>query len=214
LNPTAAKRLHAIQQYSEIGAGFAISMRDLEIRGAGNLLGTEQSGHIAAIGYELYCQLLETAVRQLKKLPQKLSIDVEIDLPCDAYLPDAYISDKRMKIDLYRRLTRVERFDELTQIRDEMVDRFGELPKPVRRVLALAKLRLEAAVWQINAILLEDNYLVFRYTDRRRIEQLCELNGRRLRIVDDSSAYVTLKKEAIAPDALIKAVKSILQQHS
>jgi transcription-repair coupling factor (superfamily II helicase) len=214
LNPTAAKRLHAIQQYSEIGAGFAISMRDLEIRGAGNLLGTEQSGHIAAIGYELYCQLLETAVRQLKKLPQKLSIDVEIDLPCDAYLPDAYISDKRMKIDLYRRLTRVERFDELAQIRDEMVDRFGELPKPVRRVLALAKLRLEAAVWQINAITLEENYLVFRYNDRRRIEQLCELSGKRLRIVDDSSAYVTLKKGAIAPDALIKAVKSILQQQS
>ncbi len=90
-----------------MGAGFAIAMRDLEIRGAGNILGTQQSGHIATVGYELYCELLEQAVRRLKKLPPKETIDVHIDLPGEAYIPRSYVPDMRMKIDLYRRLTRV-----------------------------------------------------------------------------------------------------------
>ena len=129
LNPTAAKRLQAIETFSEMGAGFAISMRDLEIRGAGNLLGTQQSGHIATIGYELYCQLLEKAVRALKHMPAKLSIHVEVDLPIAAYLPDNYVGDRRQKIDLYRRLTRLERFDQIDEIRTELRDRFGKLPE-------------------------------------------------------------------------------------
>ncbi|MBC7078568.1 MAG: DEAD/DEAH box helicase, partial [Synergistales bacterium] len=95
LNPNARRRLQAIEEYSELGAGFALAMRDLEIRGAGNILGTEQSGHIAAVGYELYCELLEQAVRRLKKLPPATSIDVDVDLPCQAYLPDSYIPDIR-----------------------------------------------------------------------------------------------------------------------
>ena len=103
LTPGAARRLRAIEEFSDMGAGFAIAMRDLEIRGAGNLLGTEQSGHIAAIGYEMYCELLESAVRKLQRLPPKLTIDVTIDLPGEAYLPQQYVPDMRLKIDLYRR---------------------------------------------------------------------------------------------------------------
>ena len=107
----------AIEEFSDMGAGFAIAMRDLEIRGAGNILGTEQSGHIAAVGYEFYCELLEKTVRRLKKLPPKVVVDVNVDLPGEAYLPRRYVSDMRLKIDLYRRLARVgtpggaERFD-------------------------------------------------------------------------------------------------------
>ena len=126
LNPTAAKRLQAIETFSEMGAGFAISMRDLEIRGAGNLLGTQQSGHIATIGYELYCQILERAVRRLKHLPAKISIHVEVDLPVAAFLPDDYVPDRRQKIDLYRRLARLERFDQVEELRSELRDRFGK----------------------------------------------------------------------------------------
>ena len=87
-----------------MGAGFAIAMRNLEIRGAGNILGTEQSGHIAAVGYELYCELLEQAVRRLRELPPKTSIEVDVDLPGEGYLPRSYVPDMRLKIDLYRRL--------------------------------------------------------------------------------------------------------------
>ena len=90
-----------------MGAGFAIAMRDLEIRGAGNILGTEQSGHISAVGYELYCSLLEQTVRRLRRLPPKVSVDVDLDLLVEAYIPRSYVPDMRLKIDLYRRLARV-----------------------------------------------------------------------------------------------------------
>src|SRR6185436_9009781 len=145
LTPNAARRLRAIEEFDELGAGFAIAMRDLEIRGAGNLLGTQQSGHIAAVGYELYCQLLETAVRKLKAMPPKLTIDVDVDLPGEAYLPPEYVSDMRLKIDLYRRLSRVGSFDQLDEFRTELVDRFGEPPEPVLRLLALTEVKIEAA---------------------------------------------------------------------
>ena len=109
ITPSAARRLRAIEEFSDMGAGFAIAMRDLEFRGAGNVLGNEQSGHIAAVGYELYCQLLDAAVRRLKQLPPQQSIDVTIDLPGQAFFPRGYVDDLRMKIDLYRRLARIAR---------------------------------------------------------------------------------------------------------
>ena len=107
LSPEAARRLRAIEEFSQMGAGFALAMRDLELRGAGNLLGTQQSGHIAAVGYELYCALLEKTVRELKQLPPRESVDVTIDLPVAAYFPEQYLPDMRTKIDLYRRLARI-----------------------------------------------------------------------------------------------------------
>ena len=210
LNPTAGKRLQAIETFSEMGAGFAISMRDLEIRGAGNLLGTQQSGHIATIGYELYCQLLEKAVRRLKHMPAKLSIHVEVDLPVAAFLPDEYVSDRRQKIDLYRRLTRLEKFEQVDELREEIVDRFGPLPEPAARLMRLCQLKLEAAVWQVTAIYLQDKYLTFKFQDRRRFEQLAA--GRKvLRIIDEQTALVTLKSAKIDPDKMLSLVKSLLQ---
>ena len=210
LNPTAGKRLQAIETFSEMGAGFAISMRDLEIRGAGNLLGTQQSGHIATIGYELYCQLLEKAVRRLKHMPAKLSIHVEVDLPVAAFLPDEYVSDRRQKIDLYRRLTRLEKFEQVDELEAEIIDRFGPLPEPAARLMRLCQLKLEAAVWQVTAIYLQDKYLTFKFQDRRRFEQLAD--GRKvLRIIDDQTALVTLKSAKIEPDKMLSLVKSLLQ---
>ncbi|MDP6702874.1 MAG: helicase-related protein, partial [Candidatus Latescibacteria bacterium] len=145
LSPTAAKRLRAIEEYSEMGAGFAIAMRDLEIRGAGNILGTQQSGHIAAVGYELYCQLLDQAVRKLRREPPAEILQVDIDLPGEAYLPDSYITDLKSKIDLYRRMVRITSQEETADLQEEMVDRFGEPPEVARRLLDLAALRIDAA---------------------------------------------------------------------
>lgn len=213
LNPTAARRLQAIETFSDMGAGFAISMRDLEIRGAGNLLGTQQSGHIATIGYELYCQLLETAVRHLKHMPVKLSIHVEVDLPIAAFLPDDYVSDGRQKIDLYRRLTRLERFDQVEELRIELRDRFGKLPAPVQRLMSLSELKLEAAVWQITSISMQDKYLTFRFQDRNRFSQLSKTRPV-IRIIDDQTAMVTLKETKIHPTKMLALVKSLLQQPS
>jgi transcription-repair coupling factor (superfamily II helicase) len=211
ISPNAARRLRAIEEFSDIGAGFAIAMRDLEIRGAGNLLGPQQSGHIAAVGYELYCQLLENAVGSLKRAPPKLSLDVDIDLPGEAYFPAEYVADMRSKIDLYRRLVAISSFDELAEFESELVDRFGAPLPPARRMLALTGLRIDAAVWRIASIHREQQYLVFGYGDRGRVEHLARLNGGRLRVVDDRSAYLTLPQEFTAPDEIIGAAKSVLR---
>ncbi|MFG0287958.1 MAG: transcription-repair coupling factor [Rhodopirellula sp. JB044] len=193
LTPEASKRLRAIEEYSQMGAGFAISMRDLEIRGAGNLLGSQQSGHIAAVGYELYCQLLEDAVRQAKKLPPKLSADVDIDLPIEAYLPDDYVPDLRHKIDLYRRMTRINHADEIAQFQEELKDRFGPIPDAAARMVQLAELRLDAAAWGIQSITSNDRFIVLQYSNRRRLEQLVEKASVQVRIVDSRKAYIPTK---------------------
>ncbi len=211
ITPNAARRLRAIEEFSEMGAGFAIAMRDLEIRGAGNLLGTQQSGHIAAVGYELYCQLLENAVLQLKQLPPKISIDAEIHLPGEAYLPRDYVPDMRLRIDLYRRLARIAGFDQLREFRDELIDRFGPPPPPVERMLSRMELRLDAARWQISQIHQEDGYLVFRYHDRGRIEHLKRLHGRALRLADAKTAYLPLPEKIASTGALEDLAKSVLR---
>src|SRR5262245_63396559 len=106
LNPNAQRRLKAIEEFTELGAGFKIAMRDLEIRGAGNILGAEQSGHIAAVGYEMYCQLLENAVRTLKQQPPRVAVEVNVDLPWPAFLPRDYVPGQKLRIEVYRRLDR------------------------------------------------------------------------------------------------------------
>ncbi|WP_425613783.1 transcription-repair coupling factor [Anatilimnocola sp. NA78] len=211
LTPNASRRLRAIEEFSEMGAGFAISMRDLEIRGAGNLLGTQQSGHIATVGYELYCQLLENAVRALQNSTPRLKLDVDISLPGEALLPDDYIPDMRMKIDLYRRLTRIHAFQELDDMRAEMIDRFGPIPKQVERLLAHVELKMDAALWFVSAIFREEKFVVFQYRDRGRMEQLARQNPGKVRIVDDKSSYLPLPAKVTEPDQIFAWVKSVLR---
>jgi len=214
ITPDAARRLRAIEEYSEMGAGFAIAMRDLEIRGAGNLLGSQQSGHIATVGYEFYCSLLENAVRQIKKQPPKLAIDVEIDLPVDAFLPEGYVTDIRAKIDFYRRLAKLEDFQQIHQLEEELVDRFGRVPQSVQQLLQLAEIRLEAAIWQLTSISLEDRFLRIQFVDRQRIEQLARNTNGALRIVDQKSAYMTIPAGINSDHSMIGFVKSVLQPHA
>src|SRR5262249_2016568 len=130
VTPNAARRLKAIEEFTELGAGFKIALRDLEIRGAGNILGTQQSGHIAAVGYELYCQLLENAVRGLKNQPLKTPLEINVDLPWPALLPRDYVQGQRLRIEVYRRLARVRSRQRLEDFRQELRDRFGPAPEP------------------------------------------------------------------------------------
>jgi transcription-repair coupling factor (superfamily II helicase) len=203
--------LRAIEEFSQMGAGFALAMRDLELRGAGNILGTEQSGHIAMVGYELYCALLERAVRQLKKLPPRKSVDVNIDLPGAAYLPRGYVPDMRAKVDLYRRLARFTSEAAVDDFASELADRFGETPPEAAHLLALARLRIWAQGWGIREIRLEDRYAVLGYTSRERLARLVERSGGRLRVADAQSAYLPLPKGAVDAAAIFVEVKSLLQ---
>ncbi len=214
LTPNAAKRMMAIEEFSEMGAGFAIAMRDLEIRGAGNILGVEQSGHIATIGYELYCELLENAVRRLKQMAPRVTVDVHLELPGEAYLPRTYVPNHRLKIDLYRRLARVSELGELNDLRAEILDRFGPLPAAVERLLAFTELRILAHQWQIASIHLEDPHGVLEYTSREAVDRLRRATGGRIRPVDGRSAYVTLKSPLADADRVIAELQSLLRRPS
>ncbi|MEX0939007.1 MAG: transcription-repair coupling factor [Pirellulales bacterium] len=211
LSPEAARRLRAIEEFREMGAGFAIAMRDLELRGAGNILGTEQSGHLANVGYELYCSLLEKTVRRLQQLPPKESVEVHVDLPGEAYLPDDYVGDMRLKIDLYRRLARLTKLEELRDFTSELRDRFGPPPRVVERLISLAELRILAHHWQIGSIHLESKYAVFGHGEGAPIAQLSQRSGRTLRRVDARTTYLPLGKEFSHTDGLLDQLKSLLR---
>jgi transcription-repair coupling factor (superfamily II helicase) len=212
LSGTAARRLKAIEEFSELGAGFKISMRDLEIRGAGNILGTEQSGHISTVGYELYCQLLENAVRRLKELPPREHPHVNLDLPITAYLPGSYIPPGRHKIDVYRKLSSVATQAELAEVTDEIRDRFGPLPEEAERFIYLKELELLAHAWGIDNIRLEDErFAVLSYLDPQRMHDLAARYGRDLRIVDKRNSYLVLPKKALRGPELVDFLKSVLR---
>jgi transcription-repair coupling factor (superfamily II helicase) len=140
------KRLEALLDFTELGSGFAIAMRDLEIRGAGNLLGAEQSGHIAAVGFEMYLNLLEEAVAAAKGEPQERVEErpVIVELTLDAYLPPGYVMDEIERVDLYRRASGLGSLAEVEDLAEELVDRFGELPEPARNLLGLSRVKLLA----------------------------------------------------------------------
>ena len=191
----ATRRLKAIEEYSELGAGFRIAMRDLEIRGAGNILGTEQSGNIAAVGYELYCQLLENSVRALKKQPLRYQRHCKIELPVSNYVPDKYIPEQKLKIEVYRRLSQANTLEQLTELETELRDRFGPVPTAARRMLQLRELNLRALAWRVENIHLETGYAVLRYRDAKRIRMLSHLHKGHLRVVDAHDAYWPLEAE-------------------
>ncbi len=213
VTPNAVKRLKAIEEFTELGAGFKIALRDLEIRGAGNILGPEQSGHIESVGYELYCSLLESAVRALTKKPEKAKFDCLIELSWRAYLPKDYVAGPRVKIELYRRLGRLRSLERLADFRQELLDRFGPLPPPAENMLAEAELRILAERWSLERIHVEDEYAVLTYRNARRIATLAKLHPGRVRIVDEKTAYVPLDVDEKRPKGSIVAgvIRPILQ---
>ena len=147
----------------------------------------------------------------IKKQPPKLGIEVEIELPVDSFLPEDYVTDIRAKIDFYRRLSRLDDFQQIHQLEEELIDRFGRLPQSVQQLLELAEIRLEAAIWQITAISLEDRFLRLTYLDRQRIEQLSRKTDGAVRVVDHKSAYMTIPKDVSSDQSMISFVKSVLQ---
>jgi len=225
ITPTATRRLKAIEEFTELGAGFKIALRDLEIRGAGNILGTQQSGHIAAVGYELYCQLLENSVRKLKNQPLRTPVEVTVDLPWPAYLPRTYVPGQRQRLEVYRRLARVRKQDKLEDFRQELRDRFGPIPEPAEWMLKLAEVRLLAAKWQIANVRLEGPGaeqmaagepatrtvdVVCEYRSKRQIGKLAEQCKGRLRVVDDTTAYYRLKGKETEGVGLYKCLRGVL----
>ncbi|MBE5872398.1 MAG: transcription-repair coupling factor [Lachnospiraceae bacterium] len=144
LKEVAEKRLQAIREFTDLGSGFKIAMRDLEIRGAGNLLGRKQHGHMEAVGYDLYCKMLDDAVKSLKGLEKVRDFNTVIELDVDAYIPPSYIVNEYQKLDIYKRIAAVETDEEYEDMQNELLDRFGEIPKPVDNLFRIALIRVRS----------------------------------------------------------------------
>ncbi len=168
MSEEARKRLQAIFNASELGAGFQIALADLEIRGAGNILGGEQSGHMAAVGFDLYSRLLAEAVEEAKarredRVPVREVPQAVVDLPVDAHLPDDYVPDEAQKLELYRRLARARSGGDVAAFRQEVTDRYGPMPAPVQRLAEVAELRLSAEAAGVASLAREEGWLVVRF---------------------------------------------------
>jgi len=159
LKEVAEKRLAAMKEYSELGSGFKIAMRDLEIRGAGNLLGAEQSGHMEAVGYDLYCKMLHEAVKEAKGDVVEEKFDTSIDIHTNAYIPPTYVANEMQKLDIYKRIAGIETEDEAEEMLEELIDRFGEPPKSVQNLLSIARLKYFAHSLYIKEISQKGNEL-------------------------------------------------------
>jgi transcription-repair coupling factor (superfamily II helicase) len=165
LKPVSLKRLRALEQYTDLGSGFQIAMRDLEIRGAGSILGTYQHGFIAAVGFELYSQLLKEEIdRILGNEPKQDKKEIKIDIPIDAYIPSNYISDSSTRILIYQECSSCNTIDEITDLRNSIVDRFGPIPKPVKALLLIMEIKLLGQELNISHLDLNEKENIFSFS--------------------------------------------------
>jgi transcription-repair coupling factor (superfamily II helicase) len=165
LTETAHERLATLAQHSDLGGGMAIAMKDLEIRGAGNLLGGEQSGHIADVGFDLYVRLVGEAVHEFRGDAEPELAEVRIELPIDAHLPHDYIPSERLRLEMYKRLAEVRSDDDVSQLHEEMLDRYGSPPPPVTSLLQVALFRARARAAGISEVTIAGKFVRFHPVD-------------------------------------------------
>lgn len=170
LREVAEKRLATMKEYSELGSGFKIAMRDLEIRGAGNLLGAEQSGHMEAVGYDLYCKMLNEAVKEAKGVTVEERFETSVDITTNAYIPVSYVANEVQKLDIYKRIAGVETEEEAEEMLEELIDRFGEPPKPVQNLLMVARLKFLAHSLYIKEITQKGNELKLVMYEKAKVD--------------------------------------------
>ena len=201
LREVAEKRLAAIREFTDLGSGFKIAMRDLEIRGAGNLLGAEQHGHMEAVGYDLYCKMLNEAVKHLKGEITEEPYTTTVDLNVDAFIPASYIPNEYQKLDIYKRIASIENEDEMDDMLEELIDRFGDVPKKVQQLLSIALLKALAHSAYVTAVEQKGEVIKFVMYEQAKVkvEQIPELVKKfkgDLQFTVDTNPYFTYQKKA------------------
>ncbi|WP_406243835.1 transcription-repair coupling factor [Tissierella carlieri] len=213
LSEVAEKRLRAIKEFTEFGSGFKIAMRDLEIRGAGNLLGLEQHGHIEAIGYDLYVKFLNEAIRRLKGEKVEEHIDTTVDIKVDGYIKSRYIEDEEQKIEVYKKIASISNMDDYRELLDELIDRFGDLPKEVENLMDISYIRYLGSKNNIRNIIQIDKEVILEFssTENISVELLHLLSteyGRRLSF--DLSTEPSFKFRS--KDKILDELKSLVEK--
>jgi len=213
LTPDAERRLEAIQELSELGSGFRLANLDLEIRGAGNLLGAEQSGNLAAVGYETYMEMLHETIDELRGVATETEIDPEIRLPVPARLPEDYVPDVSQRLVLYKRLASCREDAEVDRIRDELLDRFGALPAEAGNLIEVIRIKLRARRLGVAAIDTLNGELVLTAADKTRVDPQRLVNlltqaGVGLRVTPGQRIHAPV--EASDPAALFATTRRVL----
>jgi transcription-repair coupling factor (superfamily II helicase) len=217
LSDIARKRLRAIQEFSELGSGFRLAMRDMEIRGVGNFLGPEQSGHVNAIGYDLYCQMLREAVAESRgeEMPEE-RMPVKMDVEIDAYLPEEYIDDPDQRILFYKRLADLSALDGLRRLSDELADRYGKLPRPAQNLLRLKELRLLAESSGVDQLRVRATDAMLRFTPGREpkpeiVREMVRMARGSISFQADGPEGLRVRVQAPSRDELLDGVEALLQ---
>ena len=220
LSEVASKRLSAIREYVEFGSGFRIAMRDLEIRGAGNLLGPEQSGYMMSVGYDMYLKLLNDAVLEQQGKRAEIPPDCAADLTVSAYIPEGYVPSAEQRMDLYRRIAALRDTEGAAELTDELLDRYGDVPKAVTALLDVALLRSAAAKVGVCDITQRGTQLIFSFgpqPDIAAIAAVCAMAAYRQRLQLSATAqpkltlYLQPKEEALS--AAGKLVEELALRH-
>lgn len=223
LKEIAEKRLQAIKEFTELGSGFKIAMRDLEIRGAGNLLGAQQSGHMEAVGYDLYCKMLNDAVKQLKGLGElEETFDTTVDMDIDAFIPATYIKSEFQKLDVYKRIAEIENEEEFLDMQEELLDRFGDLPTSVNNLLNIAYIKsICKKVYIVSLVYRNDEIKLVMYAKAKlKVDEfpvLIKKHEPYLKLVPEANPYFiySLKKsgkgQVITAVNLFELVRNLLE---
>ena len=214
LSEVADKRLKAIKEFTEFGSGFKIAMRDLEIRGAGSLLGEIQSGHLEQVGYETYCALLDEVVKETKGIKVEEMPDIQIDLNVTSYIPDEYISDSRQKIEIYQNIALCKNEQNIQDVIDEIIDRYGNMPKELENLIGIARIKYLAKEQNISKIVSRKSFVVFTYEgngDNIDISGLVQKYGNKIKFSAGIKPMITLDIGTTDERDILKAVTSFLK---
>ena len=218
ISEIAEKRLRAIMEFTELGAGFKIAMRDLEIRGAGNLLGAQQHGHIAGVGFEMYCRLLDEAVRELRDGTQAESLpDPVIELKLDAYIPSDYVEDAMHKIELYQQIAALRTEEQASDLMDEMIDRFGDPPEALNNLMIVAKIKNVARAMGVKSVIQRTDWIEIGFTDKPDINMqgLMDLRTQapnRLKMIAGPPQMLCVKKNPASGESFGSWLLSVFQK--
>jgi len=215
ITPEAQKRLKALMDFTELGSGFKIAFHDLQIRGGGEILGSSQTGHVAAVGYEMYLELMEKAVHELKGAPGRTEFDPEIHIPVPAFLPETYISSINQRLSLYKRLSSLVDENDIEEMREELKDRFGPLPEPAEYLLGMVDLRNRMRDASILRVDHRNGELVFSFDPESRVNldallDFVRKHPRQTRLSPDGRLYLKLPQNVDVMDELKKTLKHLM----
>lgn len=214
LSDTAEKRLRAIKEFTEFGSGFKIAMRDLEIRGAGNVLGPEQSGHMEAVGYDMYCKILKESVDAMQGIKIDEEFSTSVDITLDAFIPESYIKEAANRIEIYKKIAQISNLEDKLEIEDELIDRFGDIPRQARNVIEAALIKAEAhelGIYELNQK--GDNLAIKFERDKINLQKVLELDKKypsRLKFIPTEKPVINFKLKD--KNKLLEEIKAVLTE--